>query len=250
MSGFADHFSSLAANYAGFRPTYPAALFDWLAGQAPGRALAWDCAAGSGQASLDLAERFDAVIASDASAAQIGAAPPHPRIAYRVASAEDCGLDDASVDLISVAQALHWFDLDRFYAEAQRVLKPGGLLAVWSYGVLHLDDPACDAAALHFYGETVGPYWPAERKLVEDGYRSLPFPFTELAVPPFAMQAEWNLVQLLGYFSSWSATARYRQATGNDPVQLAAAALEPLWGAPQTLRTVRWPLAIRVGRRA
>ncbi|MBS4099045.1 MAG: class I SAM-dependent methyltransferase [Sulfuricella sp.] len=245
---FADHFSTVAGNYASFRPTYPAALFDWLAQLASGKQLAWDCAAGSGQASLDLAARFAAVIATDASLAQIGAAPQHPQISYRVAPAEASGLDDASVDLITVAQALHWFDLEQFYAEARRVLKPGGILAAWSYGVLHLDVPDIDRAAQRFYAETVGPYWPPERRLVEEGYRSLPFPFEELVPPEFAMHAEWSLPQLLGYFASWSATARCIAATGRDPVADIAEELLPLWGDPAFARNVHWPLAMRVGR--
>lgn len=246
--GFADHFSAVAGNYASFRPTYPAALFDWLAQAAPDRTLAWDCAAGSGQASHDLAGRFRRVIASDASAEQIAAATPHPAIDFRVASAEASGLADASVDLITVAQALHWFDLDRFYQEARRVLKPGGIIAVWSYGVLHLDDPLIDRAALHFYSEAVGPYWPPERRLVEEGYRSLAFPFAEMTPPSFTMEADWPLAQLLGYFGSWSATARYRAANGRDPVADVAQELLPLWGDPAVARRIRWPLALRVGR--
>ncbi len=245
---FADHFSTVASHYAGFRPTYPAALFDWLGEIAPDRGLAWDCAAGSGQASHDLAQRFRRVIASDASAAQVAAATPHPNLEFRVASAEASGLDDACVDLITVAQALHWFDIQLFYAEARRVLKPGGVLAVWSYGVLHLDDRQIDAIALHFYDATVGPYWPAERRLVEEGYRSLPFPFAELTTPAFTLEAAWTLAQLLGYFSSWSATARYIAATGRDPVAEVAQALRPLWGDPDAPRRVRWPLALRVGK--
>lgn len=247
---FTDHFAPVAAGYAGFRPTYPAGLFDWLAEIAPGCALAWDCAAGSGQASLDLAGHFRRVVASDASAAQIAAATPHPGVEYRIAPAESSGLDDASVDLVTVAQALHWFDLERFYAEVRRVLVPDGVLAVWTYGVLHVAGEEVDDAVQAFYGGTLGPYWPPERRLVESGYRTLPFPFAELPAPPFVMACAWDLGQLLGYFRSWSATARFIIARGHDPLAELERILAPLWGDPATRRRIVWPLSLRAGRKA
>jgi len=248
-STFPDHFSAVAASYADFRPNYPAALFAWLATLTPGHRLAWDCAAGSGQASVDLARHFDRVVATDASAQQIAAARPHPKIEYRVAPAEASGLGDASVDLITVAQALHWFDLDRFYAEARRVLKPAGVLAAWTYGVLILEDPQINERVQIFYRDTVGPYWPPERHHVETGYRDLPFPFPEIAAPPLQMETSWDLTQLLGYFRSWSATGRYVAERGSDPVLALADELVPLWGDPARRRTIAWPLSLRVGRK-
>lgn len=244
---FPDHFSSVSRHYAEFRPTYPQPLFDWVAAHAPDRKLAWDCAAGSGQATQDLAARFDRVIATDASAAQIAAAPRHPRVEYRVAPAEQSGLPEASVDVIVVAQALHWFDLERFHAEARRVLVAGGLLAVWCYGKMRVDNECADRLLQHFYGETVGPWWPPERGHVENGYRTLPFPFEEIATPAFGIEAEWTLAQLLGYLRSWSATARFIAARGFDPVAALAHELAPHWGEGN-LR-VEWPLALRAGRR-
>lgn len=246
---FSDHFAPVSGAYADFRPTYPPALFDWLAAVAPGRGLVWDCACGSGQASVDLADRFERVAATDASAAQLEGAARHPQIEYRQAPAEMSGLPDASVDLITVAQALHWFDLPAFYAEARRVLRPGGVLAVWSYGVQTVEGDAVDALVQHFYREVVGPYWPPERVLVEQGYRTLDFPFAEFAPPAFEMTAHWPLSRLLGYFRSWSATGRYIKARGEDPVVGLAEALASLWGDPEAGRQVAWPLALRVGCR-
>lgn len=246
---FSDHFSSIAATYAGFRPRYPAALFAWLAAQAPADGLAWDCATGNGQAAGDLAAHFKRVIATDASPAQIAAALPSPRVQYRVAPAEASGVPAAAVDLITVAQALHWFDLERFYAEAHRVLKPGGVLAVWSYGMLVTDLAAVNAGVDFFYRHIIGPYWPPERVHVERGYRDLPFPFREMSAPVFTMESAWTLPELLGYLRSWSATCRYSAAQGRDPVDTLADELAPLWGPSQRRRRVQWPLSMRVGKR-
>lgn len=245
---FADHFAAVSAEYAEFRPRYPAALFDWLAAHAPARTLAWDCACGTGQASTALAERFAQVIATDASRVQIDAAPAHPRVVYRVAPAQASGLADRSADLVTVAQALHWFDLEAFYAEVRRVLKPDGLLAVWTYGVHSTGEAAVDSPVRDFYAHTVGAYWPPERLHVENGYRDLPFPCTEIDAPAFAMTADWSLPQLLGYLRSWSATARYVREVGVDPVVELGERLATAWGAADSVRRVTWPLALRVGR--
>jgi SAM-dependent methyltransferase len=245
---FSDHFGSVAASYAKFRPSYPAELFDWLASIAPARDAAWDCACGSGQASAALAERFACVIATDASAAQIGAATPHERIHYRVAPAEASGLADRSVDCVTVAQALHWLGAEELYAEVRRVARPGGVLAVWTYGIPTIDSGSVDALVRAFYTDTVGPCWPPERAIVEAGYRTLPFPFAELAAPAFAMRAEWSMAQLLGYLASWSATARYVTAHGRNPVRDVAEALAPAWGDTEATHTIEWALAVRAGR--
>jgi len=247
---FKDHFSRLAAQYAAFRPRYPSALFDYLAEAAPSRSMAWDCACGNGQATLDLAERFDAVFATDASAQQVAAAQSHARVTYRVAPAESSGLAAASVDLVTVAQALHWFDLDAFYAEARRVLRANGVLGAWTYGVHRVDEPEIDAHLQKFYSETVGEYWPPERRLVEDGYRTLPFPFPELTPPAFEMSERWSLPKLLGYLRSWSATSRYFQRNAVDPVTPFGELIAPLWGAPDRERVIHWPLGMRIGRKA
>lgn len=246
---FKDHFSRLAAQYAEFRPHYPGALFDFLAKVAPSRKNAWDCACGSGQATLDLGERFDTVIGTDASAQQIAAARPHPRVTYAVARAEESGLESDSLDLVTVAQSLHWFDRQQFYAEAKRVLHAGGVLAVWTYAVPRLNDSNLDRLLQTYYWDTVGQYWPPERRDVESGYRSIEFPFVELASPSLSMLESWTQAQFIGYLRSWSATARYVDARGEDPVAALEAELSPVWGDAQRTRTVSWPLSLRVGRK-
>jgi SAM-dependent methyltransferase len=245
---FVDHFAAVSSDYAAFRPSYPAQLFAWLAGVAPARRLAWDCATGTGQAAVALAAHFERVIATDASRAQLERAVAHARVEYREARAEQSGLDSGSVDLVTVAQALHWFDTPRFFAEARRVLKTGGVLAVWTYGPLQVAGPEVDAVVQRFYHQIVGPYWPAERALVDSGYRSIHFPFESLAAPAFRMAASWALGRLLGYLGTWSATARYREALGRDPIEAIREPLAAAWGSPGREREVVWPLTLRAVR--
>jgi SAM-dependent methyltransferase len=248
MSSFADHFSTTAAAYAVFRPRYPAELFDWLASVAPNREIAWDCATGSGQAAIGLAERFARVVATDPSVAQLAHAETNPRVSYAAMTAERGALAGRSVALVTVAQALHWIDRPAFYQEARRTLVRGGVLAVWSYALGTFGEPAIDQAIAEFYGATVGPYWPPERAVVDEGYARIEFPFVEVAPPPLAMRAEWTFEQLAGYLSTWSAVRRAKTATGVDPLPRFLSALAPLWGAPNAVRTIAWPLAIRAGR--
>lgn len=248
---FKDCFSKVSAGYAAHRPTYPPEMFDWLAAHSPRRVLAWDCACGSGQATLPLARHFERVVASDASRQQIEFAPGgSPNIEWRVAPAHQSGLDDSSVDLITVAQALHWFHLDAFYAEVRRALRPGGILAVWTYGLNEVEGEGLSEIVQDFYFNVVGPYWPFERKLVEDGYRTLSFPFHELPVPAFCMKTQWSLDQLLGYFRTWSATSRYIAQNGRDPVEALDARLSLVWGPREVPRVITWPLSVRAGRNA
>jgi len=245
---FADHFSAQAAPYRRYRPHYPAALFAYLADSVTRRQRAWDCGTGSGQAAQALARYFATVFASDASAAQIAHAIRHERVHYRVAPAEDSGLTAASVDLITVAQALHWFDLARFYAEVERVLRPAGVLAVWCYGLLRVT-PTIDSILTVFYRETVGPFWPPQRRWVDNGYRDLPLPFAERSTPAFAITAQWNLPDLLGYLGTWSAVQRYRDCHRTDPVAALCKALAPAWGEPANRYPVQWPIQLRLGRK-
>lgn len=248
-ASFTDHFGSVAGAYAHFRPTYPAPLFAWLAGVTPAHQRAWDCATGTGQAAIGLAAHFAEVVATDASASQLAAARPHPGVHYRLATAESSGLEADSLDLVTVAQAVHWFDQPRFFEEVERVLRPGGVLAVWSYGIPALEGEGPDALLQHFYADIVGPYWPPEKALVESGYRDLVLPFESLETPPFAMEATWTLEQLLGYCSSWSASARYRAALGHDPLERLAPALAAAWGETALGRRIHWPLTLKASRR-
>jgi ubiquinone/menaquinone biosynthesis C-methylase UbiE len=245
---FHDHFSSVANRYADFRPRYPSELFDYLATLVPRTSPVWDCACGNGQASVDLAARFDRVIATDASKEQIASATPNPRIEYRVAPGEQSGLPDKTIGLVTVAQALHWFNFDRFYAEVKRVSTPNAVIAVWAYGITTVESDAVNQLVQHFYADTVGPYWPPERKEIETGYRTIPFPFAEITPPAFHMAAHWTLEQLLGYFSTWSATSRYIKATGRNPLEPLAAELAQVWGDANHRRQIAWPLVVRMGR--
>jgi SAM-dependent methyltransferase len=241
-------FSTVAREYANFRPGYPPELFAWLARAAPRRDAAWDCGCGSGQASVALAEHFALVHATDVAPEQVAAARPHAGVRYSVAPAEHSGLPEASVDLVTVAQALHWFDVQAFYTEARRVARPGALLAVWNYPRPQFADSELDRRFLEFYGEVVGPYWPPERRHIEANYATLPFPFDELAHPEFGLTLRWTLEQALGYVSSWSATARYRQARGDDPVPLLRASLQGAWPGEGAIVEIRMPIGLRAGR--
>ena len=247
MSGFADHFSRDSGAYAKFRPGYPPELFAWLATLPARRSVAWDCGTGTGQAAALLTPHFDLVLASDPSRGQLAAADRTSGALYVAASSEQSGLAAHRVDLVTVAQALHWFDRDRFYREVSRVIAPGGGFAAWCYGVLR-STPAVDAVIARFYRETVGPWWPPERALVENGYRDIAIPIEEAAAPPFSIEARLTLDELLGYIRTWSAVGRFIAGRGHDPIPELGDALRPVWGEPAAARSVTWPLTVRAGR--
>lgn len=248
MAEFKDHFSGHSADYAKYRPGYPEELFEWLASRVRVHDLAWDVGTGSGQAARGLARHFRRVIASDAAAPQIRNAAPHERITYKVMPAEHTDLADGGVDLVTVAQALHWFDFERFYAEANRVLKADGVIAAWTYGLTRVSAEV-DAIVRRYYTEIVGPYWPPERKYVDQNYQTVPFPFAAIDAPPFALSVQWTLEDLLGYLGTWSATRRYVQAHGRDPLDVIRDPLGLAWGGTESARLVTWPLSLRVGKR-
>lgn len=243
-----DLFSGHAASYAQFRPRYPARLFAELAARAPSRRLAWDCGTGNGQAALGLAEHFERVLATDPSREQLAQAPAHPRVEYRHLVDEPRDLADGSVALVTVAQAVHWFDLERFYPVVERVVEPGGLLALWCYSLLEVE-PAFDALLRELHDVTLVEHWEPPRRLVMEGYRSLPLPFPEIDFPPLAIEAELPLAAVLGYIATWSALQQHRRRTGSDPLAALAPRLAQAWGDPNPPRRVTWPLHFRVARK-
>jgi len=245
---FPDHFSGVAAAYARYRPEYPTALFDWLAEVAPRQLLALDCACGSGQAARPLAQRFARVVATDASLQQLTSAPPIENVTLCAAVAEEAPLAAGTVDLVTVGQALHWFDLEAFWAEVKRVLVTGGVVAAWTYGLPQADDDDIGAVVSRFIADTLGPYWPPETAHVIDRYASLGLPFQALEPPPFEMAVVWTLPRFLGFTRTWSGVARWVEMHGDDPVEALAAQLRPLWGADENLRMIRWSLKILAGR--
>jgi SAM-dependent methyltransferase len=245
--GAVGHFTSVAGAYAAYRPRYPPALFAWAAAIAAATDLAWDCGAGNGQATSDLARHFRRVVATDASRAQLLAGVRERNVGAWVATAERSAIGGGMVDLVVAAQALHWFELQPFCQEVRRVLRPGGALVAWCYA-----DPRLDGAAgpvLERFAADMQPWWPAPRAMVDSGYRDIPFPFDELSCPSFPMIADWPLDALLGYLGTWSAVGAYRRAAGSDPVAAVRPALAEAWGDPQAPHRVTWTLALRAGRR-
>ena len=243
---FTDHFSAVSAGYAAYRPHYPDALFDFLAGSAPARETAWDAGTGTGQAAVGLARVFAHVTATDPSVSQIDRAEARSNVTYRLATAEDSGLDDGSTDLVTAAQAVHWFDQPRFWSEARRVLKPGGVIAIWTYVTFEISPPI-DAIVRRFYTGVVGPFWAPERRQVETRYRTITFPFQEFPAPSFVIEQQMRLADVAGYVRTWSATRGFMKHHHQDPVDGLVRDLTMAWGA-QPLRMARWPVAMRVGR--
>ncbi|GAA4999316.1 class I SAM-dependent methyltransferase [Pseudoluteimonas lycopersici] len=244
---FHDHFSAVAAQYAQARPEYPQELFDWIASIVPSRELCWEAGCGSGQASRDLACVFERVHATDPSAAQITNAKGPANVDFAVEPGEACSLADASVDAVCVAQALHWFDLPRFFAECERVLKPGGVLFAWGYQDIEVDDDIAGAnAALQ---ARIRDDWAPQRDFIDAAYAGFEFPFGKIEAPRFELRAEWTLPRLLGYFSSYSATKTHRERTGEDAVALHADELAAAWGDTERVRGVRWPMFVHARRK-
>jgi SAM-dependent methyltransferase len=241
-----DLFSQSAAGYARFRPKYPARLFDWLAEVAPARGLGVDVGTGNGQSAVELAERFERVVAIEPSEAQLAKAAPHSRVTYRRGEAEATGVEPASADLVASSQAFHWFDHPRFFDEVRRITRPGGVVAVWCYGIDAIT-PEIDAVVDELYSGYLGTSWEPERRLVETLYRDVPFPFEELVPPRFEMHAEWGLEHLVGYIETWSALGTYRRTKHDDPMKVIRPKLEAVWGGAER-RVVTWPVGMRVGR--
>ncbi len=247
IKNFKDHFSNQSKGYSKFRPLYPSELYQHLSDICCGHKMVWDCATGTGQAARGLSEYFEHIVATDGSEKQIASAHGSDNVTFSVATAERSGLDTSSVDLITVAQALHWFDHDAFFKEVERVLKPGGILAVWTYNLLKIEDKI-DLILQEFNENIVGEYWPPERQLVRDEYKTIDFPFDVIAMPAFNMETYWTLDDLLGYLGTWSSVVRYRQAKGQDPLEKIQAELSTVWGGASDEKRVKWPLSFRVGK--
>lgn len=244
---FEDHFSELASTYSKYRPTYPPKLFEYLASSCKEQQQVWDCGTGNGQAARSLAEYFDRVFATDASKEQLEQAPNHPKIIFKNEPAETVSLDDSSTDLVTVAAAVHWFNFEKFYAEVKRVLKPGGIIAVWGYHLFKIT-PAIDKLLQRYYAEILKDYWPEQFHYVDTRYTDLPFPFDELSPPEFEMITDWDLDQVAGFLSSWSGTKNYQHSTSRHPLNEIWDELNNVWGDEKLKRTLYWPLHIRVGK--
>lgn len=241
-----DYFSNHSKIYAAFRPVYPKTLYDYILPFVKEKDTAWDVATGNGQVARVLAEHFVHVHATDISKAQLESAFQKDNIFYSVGRAEQSGFPDHGIDLVTVGQALHWFNLDAFFSEARRVLKPNGIIAVWGYAILRISKDI-DQHFMHFYNNIVGPYWDDARKLVEDEYASITFPFDELPSKEFEIVVEWNADQFAGYLTSWSATQKFIRAHGFNPVEDFMRTLQPLWKRNET-KVVTFPVFLRLGK--
>ena len=242
---FKDHFSTGSKTYGKYRPGYPPALFQYLASVTSAHDWAWDCATGTGQAAVTLANYYSQVTATDASREQITKARQRAGVFYKVAPAEASTLPDSSVDLITVAQALHWFDIPAFSREVDRVLKPGGALAVWTYDLLQVS-PDFDKVINELYSDILAGCWPEERKIVESGYQEIDFPLKQIQPPLILMKENWDLHHLTCYLSTWSAVKRYQEKKGSDPLMFCQGKLETAWGNPRTPRLIIWPLTLKI----
>ena len=244
---FQDHFSKQAKDYAKHRPRYPVEIYDYLASIVPAKELTWDAGTGNGQVALELANRFQKVIATDASADQIKNSFQHDRIDYRIEPAEKTSIAGNIVDLVTVGTAVHWFELDAFYQEVHRVCKPKAVLAVWVYNLPTIE-PQVDRILDRFTNKILKPYWPERLHYLFEQYRTLPFPFEEIMPPKFTMETEWSLDELVGFLSSWSAIPIYLKAEGVHPLDKIYNELQESWGKSSKNKLVKWPLFFRIGK--
>ncbi|KTD20065.1 ubiquinone/menaquinone biosynthesis methyltransferase [Legionella lansingensis] len=244
---YVDHFNQDSAQYLLFRPTYPDDLYRYLT-KLIENGCVWDCATGNGQAALALANYFSTVIATDINPQPLKFAANHPNIQYICCPAENTPLQDNSMDLITVAQALHWFNFELFYQEVRRVAKPSAYMAAWCYtlGKFHL--PIDEVIGELYYRILGNKYWPKERHYVDDAYTTIPFPFTREPTPSFFIEKDMNLNQLVGYLKTWSAVKEYQLHNQEDPIQLIINKLQDSWGEPNLKHTINWPLHLLVGK--
>lgn len=241
-----DNFSTRSDQYAKYRPTYPAELFAYLNSLVQNKQNAWDCGTGNGQVAYELAKTFDHVFATDISQSQIDNALQADNISYSVQPAEKTGFDRQLFDLIVVAQAIHWFDFDVFYAEVRRTAKENALLCVIGYGRLEVSEPI-DRVITDFYNRVIGAYWDKERRYIDEQYKTIPFPFEEIPAPDFVNTQHWALEHVIGYLNTWSAVKHFSKQNGYNPVDKLQSEIESLWGH-EGAKEVRFPLLVRVGR--
>jgi len=245
MKQVIDNFSTGAQDYAQFRPESPDGIFDFLYSKVNGYGVAWDCGTGNGQVALKLAERFEKVYGTDISNEQLMRAVKRDNIEYRCERTEKTSFPDHSIDIITIGQAIHWFDFDTFYNEVRRVAKHGGLIAAWTYNLMRLT-PAVNKVIGHLYHGITRPYWDKERDYVDANYQTIPFPFEEIIAPQFNIVKHWSMEQLLGYLGTWSGVRHYIEKEKKDPLLLIRNDMEKAWGAVEKLE-VRWPVHVRAG---
>lgn len=241
-----DNFSTQAAEYAIYRPTYPDNLYDFLFKLVSHKDAAWDCATGNGQVASVLAQHFQHVYATDISEKQLSQALPLPNVVYKVESSDQVKVTDQSFDLITVAQAIHWFNFDAFYNEVKRTLKPNGIIAVIGYGLMSIDKKV-DQVIYKLYEEILGKYWDSERRYIEEGYKTIPFPFEEIVAPHFQIKTNWNFNQMIGYLNTWSSLQHYKKANDRNPLEYVLTELKEAWG-DDAEKDVRFPVLLRVGK--
>ncbi len=240
-----DNFSQQSKSYAKHRPVYPQELFDHILSFVPQKILAWDCATGNGQTATVLSKYFERVYATDISKKQIENAVTASNIRYAIEPAEQTSLENNTVDLVTVSQALHWFEFDKFYKEARRVSKKHGIIAVWTYNLLRID-PITDKIIHHYHFDTLDKYWDKERSHVNDSYANIPFPFRQIAAPEFFIKVKWNLENLRGYLNTWSALQQFISVNNYNPVNGIIEEIQQNWPVEE-LRSVEFPLTIKMG---
>ena len=241
-----DKFSKQSSFYKRFRPDYPETLYHYILSFVPVKNSCLDCGTGNGQVASVLAEYFEKVYASDVSESQLEKAIKKENITYTVQRAEQTDFLDNTFDLITVAQAIHWFDLNYFNQEVKRLLKPNGVLAVWGYGLFRTHS-TIDEIVVNFYSETIGSYWNVERKHIDTNYESIEINLEELKVDhDFFIGTRWTLKHLEGYLNSWSAVQNYKNDSGKNPVPKLIRQLEPLWEKGK--QRLRFPIFLRIFR--
>ena len=241
-----DNFSIQSDNYAKYRPAYPTEFYDYLYSLIPASHVAWDCGTGNGQVAFELAKKFDHVFASDLSESQIKNALQSKNIVYSIQAAEQTFFEKDQFDLIIVAQAIHWFDFDKFYSEVRRTGNSNAILCVLGYGKIEISEEM-DRVINYFYRNVIGSYWDKERKYIDENYKTIPFPFQEYTAPDFVNKIQWSLDHLIGYLNTWSAVKHFISKNNYNPLDALMKEIEILWGDSEE-REVRFPLLLRIGK--